>query len=115
MLARSHRLDLHRCCTSDQCIRVAELHRFKPICHCSSAVATSRRYKTTNLGCQKILHSQTQSFEYQHTRTHPPKTTAIMSSFIGPNMYLIESLKSEGLYLNLDGGNKADGTKVVSK
>jgi hypothetical protein len=38
-----------------------------------------------------------------------------MSSFIGPNMYLIESIKSEGLYLNLDGGNKADGTKVVSK
>jgi hypothetical protein len=38
-----------------------------------------------------------------------------MSHFIGPNMYLIESTKKEGLYLNLDGGNKADGTKVVSK
>jgi len=38
-----------------------------------------------------------------------------MSTFIGPNTYLIESTKSAGLYLNLDGGNKADGTKVVSK
>lgn len=38
-----------------------------------------------------------------------------MSTFIGPNMYLIESPKTEGLYLNLDGGNKADGTKVVTK
>ncbi|KAM0688807.1 hypothetical protein Q7P36_010882 [Cladosporium allicinum] len=38
-----------------------------------------------------------------------------MSNFIGPNTYLIESTKAAGLYLNLDGGNKADGTKVVSK
>lgn len=41
--------------------------------------------------------------------------TATMSHFIGPNMYLIESSIQEGLYLNLDGGNKADGTKVLTK
>ena len=38
-----------------------------------------------------------------------------MSHFIGPNTYLIESAIQDGLYLNLDGGNKADGTKVVTK
>lgn len=30
-------------------------------------------------------------------------------------MYLIESSIKDGLYLNLDGGNKADGTKVLTK
>lgn len=30
-------------------------------------------------------------------------------------MYLIESAIKDGLYLNLDGGNKADGTKVLTK
>jgi hypothetical protein len=38
-----------------------------------------------------------------------------MSHFIGPNMYLIESAVKDGLYLNLDGGNKADGTKVLTR
>lgn len=38
-----------------------------------------------------------------------------MSHFIGPNMYLIESAIKDGLYLNLDGGNKADGTKVLTR
>jgi len=30
-------------------------------------------------------------------------------------MYLIESAIKDGLYLNLDGGNKADGTKVLTR
>lgn len=71
----------------------------------------------TVISAARILLFQTKQFEYLTNILHKPnpQTTAIMSTFIGPNMYLIESTKSVGLYLNLDGGNKADGTKVVSK
>ena len=30
-------------------------------------------------------------------------------------MYLIESATKDGLYLNLDGANKSDGTKVLTR
>ncbi|KAM3423098.1 hypothetical protein BST61_g557 [Cercospora zeina] len=36
-----------------------------------------------------------------------------MSSYIEPNIYLFESFLEHGLYMNLQNGGKADGTKVL--
>ncbi|PPJ50665.1 hypothetical protein CBER1_05230 [Cercospora berteroae] len=38
-----------------------------------------------------------------------------MSSYIGPNIYLFECVLQQGLYMSLQNGGKADGTKVVTK
>ena len=64
---------------------------------------------------RKELSKLTNTSSNHLPRQIVPKDTAIMSHFIGPNMYLIESAIKDRLYLNLDGGNKADGTNVMTR